>query len=97
MGLDWKRTAEVKPREGRTVLGYNRDLDKVGLYVYRVGTFHAQDEEHFHGWDITWWALVDHPPLGQPRRVRKARKRALRVREMGRRRRDRLVPQEERP
>lgn len=90
MGLDWKRTAEIRPREEQTVLGYNRDCDDVGLYVYRKGTFHVQDHEHFHGWCITWWVPLPHPPLGQPRRERKAKKRAIRRREMDRRRRVQL-------
>ena len=87
---DWRRTAEGPPREGQTVLGYSRDCDRVGLYMYRTGTFHVQDHEHFHGSCITWWASVERPPLGQPRRVRKARRKALRTREEDRRRKTRL-------
>jgi hypothetical protein len=90
MSSDWKRVSKDPPREGQTVLGYNRDMDEVSIYVYRKGVFHVRGHEHFQGWTITWWAPLPHPPLGQPRGERKRRKRALRRREMDRRRRTQL-------
>jgi hypothetical protein len=92
--MEWTRTAKREPREGQEVLGYDRDLDKVYVFVYRGGSFHHRDEEHFHGCRVTWWAPVPVPPLGRPRRERKRRKKAIRRRETDRRRRE-LAPEAE--